>query len=188
MKTIKLLSFFAFIFLLTSCDALSDLTQKTVEISAPAIDFSIGGALPAPQQKVKAGAAAEIIWYNESVDFGTTLTAKLNELGLKTSNIKAFGISASVLKLNTIITKNYDLGNITIYINDKLVATGSGFLTPTTNEIIFNFSQPYSLLDLVDLGTAQLKITSTAAKPDIQFDFSMLNKYTATIGFAWAQW
>ena len=66
MKTIKKLSFavvtfVALSFSLSSCDAITEALSKEVEVEAPAIDFSIGGGVTAPMQKVSANAAAEYV-------------------------------------------------------------------------------------------------------------------------------
>ena len=183
MKTIKFFSFVSIILLLSSCDVLSDFASKTLEIVAPAIDFSIGGtSAAAPQQKVNSEAQTELVLLDKQVDIATVITNKLTENGLKLSNIKTLNMIASKILLKTTITKSYDLGDIKIYVNNVVVAQSIGStLSPTISEINFTYTQPYSLFTFLSTGTVQIKVTSTASKPDIKFDMQLLNTYSTKI-------
>jgi len=178
MKTFKFLSFVSMFLLLSSCDSLSDMTSKTVEVKAPAIDFSIGGLDSAPQQKVS---ATEVEWFNKQVDIKTPMQTELEKNSLSISNIKTLDIIASEIDLSTVITKAYDLGDIKIYVNDVVVAHGIGVLSPTVSVIAFQYTSPFSIFTFLDAGTVQMKITSTAPKPDIKFDMKLLNTYSSKI-------
>ena len=179
MKTIKLFSFVSMILLLSSCDALSDVTSKTIEVKAPAIEFSIEGIDAVPQQKVSG--VNEIVWLDKQVDIKSVVETELEKDKLTILNVKSMDIITSEIDLSTVITKSYDLGNIKLYINNIEVANGDGHLSPTESVIKFTYTSPYSLYTFLNEGTVQLKITSTAAKPDIKFDMKLLNTYSIEI-------
>lgn len=183
MKTIKFLSFFSLILLLSSCNALADLASKTIEVVAPAINFSIGGPAAAPQQKVAGATSPEVIWLdNKQVDITTSITDKLSETGLKLSNVKSLDITASKIHLTTPITQTYILGDIKIYVNNVVIAQSTGAsLSPTQSDINFTYTQPYSLFNFLSAGTVLIKITSTAAKPNIILNMQLLNTYSTKI-------
>jgi hypothetical protein len=167
--------------LLSSCNTLTEIASKTVEVKAPAINFSIGGSASAPQQKVIAGVLTEVVWLDQSIDIKTVLTDKLTEIGFALPNLKKLTIIASEIDLKTTITKTYNLGDVKIYVNNVAIAHASGVLSPTNNTINLTYDAPYSLYEFINLGTVQLKITSTAAVPDIKLDLSLLNTYSANI-------
>lgn len=183
MKTIKFLTFFSMILLLSSCNAIADLASKTIQVDAPAIDFSIlPAAASAPQQKVIAGVQTEAVWLDKQVDIATVITSKLSENGLKLSNVKTLDIIASKIHLITEITQTYNLGDIKIYVNNVVIAQSTASsVSPTQKDINLTYTQPYSLFDFLSAGTVQIKVTSTVATPNIKFDMQLLNTYSTKI-------
>lgn len=180
MKTIKnftfaLVTLVTFSLSFTSCDALSEALSKEVEMEAPAIDFSIGGAaVTAPQQKVS---AAEVVWLDRSIDVKTRINEELTKNKLKLDNVKKLELISSVIKLSSSINKDYNLGNIKLYINGNLIATGIGSITSIASNIILQYNTPYSILNLLEEGNMQVKITSDQPKPDIKLDMKLVNTY-----------
>jgi hypothetical protein len=183
MKTTKSFLFFSIIFLLSSCNALTDLASKIVDIDAPAITFSVGGtAATVPQQMIKGNALNGYVWYNDSVDIKKELTTELSKNNLTIKNVKTLFITSSTINIKTDITGTYDLGTITILINGVVIATGSGSnITPTSKSIVFTYDKPYSLFEMLPKGKVQLQIVSTASKPSIVFNMELLNKYSSKI-------
>ncbi len=182
MKTIKkftfaMLTLVAFSFTFTSCDAISDALSKEVDMDAPTIDFSIGGeaAVNAPQQKVSG--ATEVIWLEKSVDLKTRIQEELDKSSLKTDNVKKLELIASIIKVSSTINKNYDLGNIKLYVNDELIANGIGSIASTATQFVLTYNSPYSVLSFLNTGTYKIKITSDKPKPTEKLDMQLLNTY-----------
>jgi hypothetical protein len=181
MKTTKSFLFFSIIFLLSSCNALTDLASKIVDIDAPAINFSIGGPA-APQQQIKSNALTDYVWYQDSVEIKSKLESELAKNNLTIKNVKTLLITSSTINIKTNITSNYNLGTITILINGVVIATSSGTnITPTSTSIVFTYANPYSLFEMLPKGKVQLKIVSDTPKPGIKIDMELLNKYSSKI-------
>jgi len=183
MKTIKnftfaLVTLVTFSLSFTSCDALSEALSKEVEMEAPAIDFTleppVAPPVTAPQQKVS---AAEVVWLNRSIDVKTRINEELTKNKLKLDNVKKLELISSVIKLSSSINKDYNLGNIKLYINGNLIASGIGSITTTASNIILQYNTPYSILNLLEEGNMQVKITSDQPKPDIKLDMKLVNTY-----------
>lgn len=182
MKTTRFFLFVSIIFLFSSCNALTDLASKTIDIDAPAINFSIGGPAAAPQQQIKGNALTDYIWYQDSVEIKSKLEAELAQNNLTIKNVKTLLITGSIINVKTNISGNFNLGNITILINGVIIATGSGAnITPTTKSIIFTYVNPYSLFEMLPKGKVLLKIVSDAPKPSTKLDMELLNKYSTKI-------
>ena len=187
MKTIKKLSFavvtfVALSFSLSSCDAITEALSKEVEVEAPAIDFSIGGATAAPMQKVSANAAAEYVWLNKSVDIKTKLETELAKSNLTIDKVKGLKVTASRINILTAILANYNLGNIKIYIDDTLVATGTGNISPTSAVINFTYTAPFDMFAKLGAGTVMVKVTSDAKAPSIILNMALINTYLGKVG------
>lgn len=185
MKTIKKLSFavatfVALSFSLSSCDAISEALSKEVEVTAPPIDFSIGGTTPAPMQKVNG--VAEVIWLDKTVDISTKLKDELAKNNLTLDKVKALKVTGSTIEVITAIIATADLGNLKIYIDGNLVATGSGAVSPTDHTIDFTYTAPYDMFAKLGAGTVQVKITSDKAKPLILYNMQLINKYLGKVG------
>lgn len=189
MKTIKNL-FFSMATLValsvsfTSCDALSDLTSKEVEVEAPAIEFSIGGTTTpggSPQQKVGA-AAADTVWYDKEVDISTKLNEELAKQGLKPANVKQFMVTKSHLALGTtLITGSIDFGVVNIFIDGKHVCYGQFLVVPGNTGVSLTYKEPFSIFEKFGAGKVQLKITSNRAKPTVKYDMKLVNTYLTKI-------
>ena len=185
MKTIKKLSFavvtfVALSFSLSSCDALTDLASKEVEVEAPAIEFSIGGTTLAPMQKVNG--ATEVIWLDKEVDISTKLNEELAKQGLKPANVKSFMVTKSNIVLATpLVTGSYDFGNIKVYIDGKLAASGQFVATPFASGVNLTYTEPFSIFEKFGAGKVQLKITSDKAKPTVKYDMKLVNTYLSKI-------
>jgi archaellum component FlaF (FlaF/FlaG flagellin family) len=182
MKTSKSILFLLIIFLLSSCNALTDLASKTFDIDAPAIDFSIGGPAAAPQQQIKSNTLTDYVWYQDSVEIKSKLETELAKNSLTIKNVKTLLITSSTINILNNITTNYNLGTITILINGVIIATGSGTnITPTSKSILFTYEKPYSIVEMLPKGKVQLKIVSDVPKPTIKFDMELLNKYSSKV-------
>ncbi|MFZ4581779.1 MAG: hypothetical protein ACOYM7_03925 [Paludibacter sp.] len=187
MKTIKKLSFavvtfVALSFSLSSCDAITDALSKEVEVEAPAIDFSIGGAATAPMQKVGANAAAEYVWLNKSVDIKTKLEAELAKNNLTIDKVKGLKVTASKITVLSLLSTSYDLGNIKIYIDETLVATGTGNVSATNAVINFTYTAPYDIFAKLGAGSVMIKVTSDKMSPAIILNMALINTYLGKVG------
>ena len=187
MKTIKSL-FFSMATLValsvsfTSCDAITDALSKEVEIEAPAIDFSIGGATAAPMQKIGTGANVEHVWLDKpAVDVKTKLTEELAKNNLTIDKVKTLLLTESYIDITTELNENLNLGNIKLYINDFLVAEGDGNVTAISTGIVFQFDTPYDIFGSIETGSMHIKITSDQPKPTKQLAMKLLNKYKSKI-------
>jgi len=187
MKTIKKLSFavvtfVALSFSLSSCDAITEALSKEVEVEAPAIDFSIGGGVTAPMQKVSANAAAEYVWLNTSVDIKSKLETELAKSNLTIDKVKGLKVTASRINILTLLTSSHDLGNIKIYIDNTLVATGTGNVSPTNAVINFTYTAPFDMFAKLGAGTVMVKVTSDKASPVIRLNMALINMYLGKVG------
>ena len=184
MKTIKNL-FFSMATLValsvsfTSCDALADAASQEVEVEAAPINFSIGGLTAAPMQKVNG--AAEVIWLDKEVDISTKLNEALAEKKFTQKNVRTLYVTGSELKLITGITQTFNLGNLKIYIDNVVIATANGLVSPTKALILFSYPTPYDIFGKLGAGKVQLKITSDEPKPSVKFDFELYNTYKSKI-------
>ncbi len=186
MKTIKKLSFaivtfVALSFSLSSCDAISDLTSKEVEVEAPAIEFSIGDAIGAPMQKIGA-AEVDTVWYNKEVDISTKLNEELKKQGLESKNLKSFMVTKSQLSLATsLVTGSRDFGRVNIFIDGAHVCSGYFLATPLASGVSLTYTKPFSIFEKFGAGKVQLKITSNKAKPTVKYDMKLVNTYLTRI-------
>jgi hypothetical protein len=187
MKTIKkftlsLVALTLVTFTFSSCDAITDALSKEVEIEAPAIDFSIGGATSAPMQKIGTGVNAEYVWLDKpAVDVKTKLTEELAKNDLTIDKVKTLLLTESTIDITTELNENLNLGNIKLYINDYLVAQGDGNVTAVSSGIVFEFASPYDIFGSIETGSMHIKITSDQPKPTKQLAMKLLNKYKSKI-------
>lgn len=177
--TFSLVTLVTLLFTFSSCDALTEALSKEVEIEAPAINFSVGGATQAPQQKV--GAATEVVWLDQQIDIKTKLEEELEKNSLTIDKVKTLLVTKSSIALVVPASGNFDFGNIKIYIDNVAVASGYFAVTTANSGILLDYTEPYSIFGSLGKGAVQLKITSDKAKPALKYDMKLINTYVSKI-------
>ena len=192
MKTIKKLSFavatfVALSFSLSSCDALTDLASKEVEVEAPAIDFNIGGSVAAPMQKVKLanGETKEMyIWLDRTVNIKSEIETELAKNNLTIDKVKTLIATKSKLDFIDEVSSTLDLGTVDLYIDDKLV----GYTDPMMLHIAKEYQSygltypiPFDIFGTIAKGSMKVKLVSDKPAPAKALRVKLLNTYKSKI-------